>query len=189
MSVADTNTRNVQTVLFGHGDLAVAVAENLVLEEIDIAAIVTSEGERGELAIFARAHGIPFTALHPRKEEENVIDFLGRKADDVEVLVSVNYRYILGKRILNRFVWPLNIHGSLLPRYRGRTPHVWAIINGETETGVTVHVMDEGVDTGPIIAQEKIPIGPSETGATMLEAFQDVYPRLVAESITRIGAG
>jgi len=69
---------------------------------------------------------------------------------EIDVLVSVNYLFLIDKDLIN-FPKKLafNIHGSLLPKYRGRTPHVWAIINNEKETGITAHRIDEGCDIVP----------------------------------------
>ena len=75
----------------------------------------------------------------------------------------------------------INIHGSLLPKYRGRTPHVWSIINNETYTGVTAHIINENCDTGPIVKQEKIKITEFDTGATLLGKFSPVYMRMISE--------
>ncbi len=176
-------------MLFGHGELAVSVFTKLNSEGISVLSVVDSEGENGQLLSYSRECNIPVTSVHPRKDEERLFAFLKESAATATVLLSVNFRYIVGKSILNRFRWPLNIHGSLLPKYRGRTPHVWAIINGETETGATLHVMDEGVDTGPIVAQKSITIGPYDTGATILERFNKLYPELVVEGLQRIMNG
>lgn len=73
----------------------------------------------------------------------------------------------------------INIHGSLLPKYRGRTPHVWAIINGETETGITAHLIDEEVDQGAILRQLTVKIEAEDTGAMVLQKFHQLYPILV----------
>lgn len=81
-----------------------------------------------------------------------------------ELLFSFYYRGVLPSAILK--VPPLgayNMHGSLLPQYRGRAPVNWAILNGETETGATLHVMNERVDAGDIVDQETVSIGPDET--------------------------
>jgi methionyl-tRNA formyltransferase len=72
-----------------------------------------------------------------------------------------------------------NIHGSLLPKYRGRTPHVWSIINGEEEAGITAHIIDEGCDTGDILHQIRITIDSNDTGATILEKYNQHYLPLI----------
>jgi methionyl-tRNA formyltransferase len=128
---------------------------------------------------FAKSHKIPFYYKDLRKNK----DFIGDKESDQVILVSINYRYILEKNIFNKFLYAINIHGSLLPKYRGRTPHVWAIINGEKYAGITSHLIDEGVDTGAIIKQEKIKIEEHDTGAILLQRYEKIYPNLLIDSI------
>jgi methionyl-tRNA formyltransferase len=80
----------------------------------------------------------------------------------------------------------LNLHGSLLPRYRGRCPVNWVLVHGETETGITLHYMEEKADRGDIVAQARIPITPEDTAATLLarmtaaagQLFRETYPQL-----------
>jgi len=91
-----------------------------------------------------------------------------------DVCVVTAYGRILPKDLLDL---PkkgcVNVHGSLLPRFRGAAPIQWSIAYGDTETGVTLMVMDEGLDTGPMLAMKRLPIGPEDTSATM-------YPKLAA---------
>lgn len=99
---------------------------------------------------------------------------------DIDVLISVNYLFLIEADLINlpkRLAF--NIHGSLLPKYRGRTPHVWAIINNEKWTGITAHLIDEGCDTGDILEQRKIRIEASDTGASILEKYAEEYPVLL----------
>jgi len=99
----------------------------------------------------------------------------------VDVLVSVNYIFIIDRELIELpALAAFNIHGSLLPKYRGRTPHVWAIINNEAETGVTAHLIDEGCDTGDILKQITVPIGISDTGAVILNKFESIYPEFIS---------
>lgn len=70
-----------------------------------------------------------------------------------DYLLSINYLFILEEDILERAHVAVNFHGSLLPKYRGRTPHVWAIINGEKECGITAHLMSAECDDGDIVKQ------------------------------------
>jgi methionyl-tRNA formyltransferase len=83
----------------------------------------------------------------------------------------------------------INVHGSLLPKYRGAGPIQWAIINGETETGITTMVMDEGMDTGAMLLQEAIPIAPDDTADTLSPRLADLGGRLLIETIARLKAG
>ena len=123
-------------------------------------------------------NNIPFYLGNPRRIE--AIDyFINFKID---IGFSLNYIFLIPKEIFQTVPrGVVNLHGSLLPLYRGRTPHVWAIINGENETGVTAHLIDEGCDTGPVILQRKISINQKDTGQCLLNKFKIIYPEIVHE--------
>lgn len=107
---------------------------------------------------------------------------------DKSILLSINYLFLIEKDIIENYEFPINFHGSLLPKYRGRTPHVWAIINNETETGVTAHFIAEECDSGCVILQKKILITEYDTGSMILEKYFDLYPTLVSEVIIKINS-
>jgi methionyl-tRNA formyltransferase len=130
----------------------------------------------------ARAKGIPVRVGNPRNSER-----LRRLPERVDVLLCANYRYILPESIFLRATrGAVNIHGSLLPAYRGRTPNTWAIIHGEEETGATVHLIEATVDTGAILAQARIPIDPYDTGYTLFLKMVKRYPGLVRQAIRNL---
>lgn len=105
-----------------------------------------------------------------------------------ELLLSINYLFIIEENLLKTpSLYAINLHGSLLPKYRGRTPHVWAIINGEKETGITAHLMEKGVDTGAIVYQKKIPISSTNTGAEILKKFGSSYPEVINIILDQVG--
>ncbi len=79
----------------------------------------------------------------------------------------------------------INVHGSLLPKYRGAGPVQWALINGERETGITTMLMDEGMDTGAMLLQETVPIDPEDTAGTLSVRLAEVGGRLLVETIRR----
>lgn len=83
----------------------------------------------------------------------------------------------------------VNVHGSLLPNYRGAAPVQWAIINGETETGITTMLMDEGMDTGPMLLQERLAIMPDDTTGTLAPRLAELGGRLLVETIAQLKAG
>ncbi len=83
----------------------------------------------------------------------------------------------------------VNVHGSLLPKYRGAAPVQWAIIKGETETGITTMLMDEGMDTGAILLQEKLHIMPDDTTGTLAPRLAEMGGRLLVETIARLNVG
>ena len=105
----------------------------------------------------------------------------------VDVIVSVNYLFLIESDIFSHAkLASFNVHGSLLPKYRGRTPHVWAIINNEKQTGITAHLIDDGCDTGPIIRQKTVEIEKHDTGASILQKFTPLYHELVFEVLAMI---
>lgn len=83
----------------------------------------------------------------------------------------------------------VNVHGSLLPKYRGAAPVQWAVINGETETGITTMLMDEGMDTGAILRQETLAISPDDTAGTLAPKLAQLGGRLLVETIRQLKAG
>jgi len=83
----------------------------------------------------------------------------------------------------------VNVHGSLLPKYRGAAPIQWAIINGETETGITTMLMDPGMDTGPMLLREATPILPTDTAGDLAARLAPIGGRLLAETIARLKKG
>ncbi|OSB11693.1 methionyl-tRNA formyltransferase [Paraclostridium bifermentans] len=120
-------------------------------------------------------------------EEENINDqnFLNKiKPLNLDLIVCVNFDQILKKDIINLpTIGCINTHASLLPKYRGRAPLNWAMINGEQYSGVTVHFIDEGVDTGDIILQEKIKIYEDDYISDLLNKVKNIYPKIVLNAI------
>ncbi|MDA3799598.1 MAG: methionyl-tRNA formyltransferase, partial [Kiritimatiellae bacterium] len=98
----------------------------------------------------------------------------------IDVLLSINYLFLIEADIYNYpKQYAINFHGSLLPKYRGRTPHVWAIINGEKQTGITAHIITKGCDAGDIVFQKVIRINENDTGADILTKYEKQYPIIV----------
>jgi len=182
-----SNRRNL--AVFGQGPLAVSVVQRLIQDKYSIGLVNDSEGTGGQLSTFAADNGIPTVSIHPRKNTSQLVAELRRSGVDGGTLLSINFRYIIDSAVLEKFQWPLNVHGSLLPRYRGRTPHVWAIINGEKETGITLHVMDSGVDTGPVVFQDSVQIPETMTGSELLHLFESLYPDLVGRGLRLLANG
>lgn len=82
------------------------------------------------------------------------MEWLDDRGISFDNILSINYLFILGTEIIQRAKkYAINFNGSLLPRYRGRTPHVWAIINGESETGITAHLMNDLCDDGDMCSK------------------------------------
>jgi methionyl-tRNA formyltransferase len=126
---------------------------------------------------------VPCFIGNPRKGRG--YDFIKEKP--IDVLVSINYLFLIEDDIIHHpRVLAFNIHGSLLPKYRGRTPHVWAIINNESETGITAHKIEVGCDTGAIIQQVRIKIEDKDTGFDILEKYRLNYFPLVQKVLQMV---
>jgi methionyl-tRNA formyltransferase len=144
----------------------------------DIEFIATDKNSR-EIIDFAKANGIPLFIGNPRNGR--LSSFIGNSKSDL--LLSINYIFLVEEDLINKITFSINIHGSLLPKYRGRTPHIWSIINDERETGVTAHFIDSGCDSGDIILQKRILISEDDTGNSVLEKYGEMYPQVVKEVI------
>lgn len=129
----------------------------------------------------------------PRLETSNVNakEYLDRlRALDLDVVISVNASQKFKRDILALpRLGCINVHGALLPRYRGRLPSFWVLANGEKETGATVHFMNEELDDGPILLQERVPIAPDDTQDSLIRKTKSVGARLVIEAIDRLEQG
>jgi methionyl-tRNA formyltransferase len=107
-----------------------------------------------------------------------------------DVIVVAAYGQILPPEILALPKYGcVNIHASLLPAYRGAAPINWAIINGEARTGISIMQMDEGMDTGGILAQESIPIGPRDTAGDLTAKLSELGSWLVVDTLARMESG
>ncbi|MDL2143314.1 formyltransferase family protein [Flavobacterium tructae] len=120
---------------------------------------------------------------NPRNEDAK--SFI--KKFKVDLILSVNYLFIVNDFIYNHSSkYSINFHGSLLPKYRGRTPHVWAIINNEKEAGITGHLISDECDEGAIVYQKKIVIDENMTGADLLKIYEEIYPLAINEIIGKV---
>jgi methionyl-tRNA formyltransferase len=132
---------------------------------------------------FCKQQNIALFKGNPRHGKAN--NFI--KKQSVDVIASINYLFLIEDDIINHPKQLIfNIHGSLLPKYRGRTPHVWAIINGESKAGITAHKIEIGCDTGDIIEQIEVPILSEDTGADMLKKYEKLYFPLVDKILKKV---
>ena len=115
-------------------------------------------------------------------------DFIAEIKPDAVVIIA--YGQIIPRRLLDipRLGW-MNLHGSLLPKYRGAAPIAWAIINGEPKTGLTTMRLDPGLDTGPILMQREIEIGSDETAPELAKRMAELGAPLVADSLIKLNRG
>ena len=107
-----------------------------------------------------------------------------------DVLVVAAYGRILGKDLLTLAPHgAINVHGSLLPRYRGAAPIQWAVANGEPETGVTIMQMDEGLDSGDMLLQRALPIGPADTAEALSPRLAALGGEALVEALALLTGG
>ena len=186
----------MRLVFMGTPDFASASLEALLRSNDSVVGIVTQPDRpkgRGQtltpspVKLLAQQVQIPLLQPLKMKDPEFLHALAGWKPDMIAVAA---FGRILPPVILT--LPPLgciNVHGSLLPKYRGAAPIQWAIINGETETGITTMLMDEGMDTGAILLQEAIPITTHETSGTLAPQLAELGGKLLVETITRLKAG
>ena len=186
----------MRIVFMGTPDFAATSLDALLKSDDSVVGIVTQPDRpkgRGQVLtpspvkLLAQGAKIPLLQPLKMKDPEFLQTLAGWKPDLIAVAA---FGRILPPAILS--LPPLgcvNVHGSLLPKYRGAGPIQWAIINGETETGITTMLMDEGMDTGAMLLQEAIPITPDDTAGTLSPRLAELGGRLLVETIVRIKAG
>lgn len=126
------------------------------------------------------------SVYQPEKiRSEASFDFFKRIAPDVVVIIA--YGQIIPQRLIDlpRLGW-INLHGSLLPKYRGAAPINWAIVNGESRTGITTMQVDAGLDTGPILLTHEVDIAPDETAPQLYERLAEAGAPLMVETLRRL---
>jgi methionyl-tRNA formyltransferase len=187
-----------KAVVFAYHNVGYRCLSVLLAHGVDVALVVTHRDNPKEtiwfdsVADLAALHGIPtITPDNPNTPE--VIAQI--RALQPDFFFSFYYREMLKRELLEMpRHGALNMHGSLLPKYRGRVPVNWAIIHGETETGSTLHYMTEKPDNGDIVAQQAVPILPNDTALQVFQkvtvaaemALNDVLPSLLAGKAPRI---
>jgi methionyl-tRNA formyltransferase len=186
----------MRITFLGSGAFAIPCFEALLDAGHDVAALVTQpDKEKGRgrglapppLKPVAERRGVP--VLQPRRvKEPGVLPELQRFAPELQVVVA--YGQILPRSVID--IAPrgtVNVHASLLPRLRGAAPIQWAIANGETETGVTTMLIDEGLDTGSTLLARATPIGPEETAGDLEPRLARLGAVVLLETIAALAAG
>lgn len=178
----------------GSPGAAVAPLRALDASEHDVRLVITQpdrrRGRRGAptptpVGEAALAMGLPLTRPDTINAAEVVAEI---EAADVEALVVVAFGQILRDGILSR--WPcVNVHFSLLPAYRGAAPVERAIMDGVRETGVTIMMMDAGLDTGPMLVARSTPVAGDETGGALTERLSHLGAPLLVDALAGIAAG
>ncbi|HVR69766.1 MAG TPA: methionyl-tRNA formyltransferase [Vicinamibacteria bacterium] len=186
----------MRVVFLGSGAFAIPSLDALLAAGHDVAAVVTQpDKEKGRgralapppVKPAALAHGL--TVLQPRRiKAPEALETLRACRPDVQVVVA--YGQILPRAVIDLAPrGTVNVHGSVLPRYRGAAPVQWAIVRGETETGVSTMLIDEGLDTGPVLLTRTTPIQASDTATDLEERLARLGAELLVETLARLEAG
>lgn len=178
----------MRLLFFGDGAWAADSLRRIARRSWPIAAVVLRVRPSGDtLRDVARDLGVPI--LEPRHANSpEFLEVVRSLAPDVNV--SVSYDQIIRRPLLESApLGFLNFHAGKLPRYRGRNVINWAILNGESEIGITGHHMDEGIDTGDILLQRTLPIGWTDTYGDVLARVVAAFPDLVEDTLSAVHEG
>lgn len=186
----------MRIVYMGTPDFSVKALEALINAGHEVAVVVTQPDKpkgRGKEVQYppvkacALAHGIPVFQPARIKSPEAVEKL---KEYGAELFVVAAFGQILSKEILDMPVHGcINIHASLLPKYRGAAPIQWAVIHGEKESGITIIQMNEGCDTGDMLLKKPVPLDPKETGQSLHDKLSEAGAAAVVEAIRLIEEG
>lgn len=182
-------------ILFaGTPDFAVAPLQNLIERGYEIVGVVTQadkpQGRKGVLTpppvkTLAQKYGLP--VFQPEKIRDHISELTALQAD---IMITCAYGQILTQAVLDVFpqgVW--NIHAGLLPQYRGASPIQSCILNGETQTGVSVMRTELGLDCGAVLCVERTPISPTETYGELSERLSKLGAELIVKAIELLKSG
>lgn len=186
----------MKIVFMGTPDFSVPALEALIASKHDVVAVVTKPDKprgRGKKVLctpikeVAMAHQID--VYQPKKLREE--DFIAKMEEiSPDIMIVIAFGQILPKRILDipRYGC-VNVHASLLPKYRGAGPIQWSIIDGESETGVTTMYMDVGLDTGDMIYKTVVKIEDTETGGSLHDKLSEAGAKLLMKTLDEIEGG
>jgi methionyl-tRNA formyltransferase len=180
-------------VVFAYHNVGVRCLSVLLAQGVQVALVVTHSDRAHENIWFdsveklARAHGVPVITPEDPNDAAVIAQVRALRPD---FLFSFYYRNMLGPELLalpRRGAF--NLHGSLLPKYRGRVPVNWAVIMGERETGATLHQMVAKPDAGGIVDQQAVPIGPEDTAAEVFGKVTAAAEQVLARALPGLVAG
>lgn len=187
--------KKLKIVFMGTPDFAVATLEQILADGHDVVGVITAPDRPA-----GRGRKLQQSAVKQFAEEKglHVLQPTNLKNETfLQELQSLqaNLQVVVAFRMLPRQVWAMpeygtfNLHASLLPQYRGAAPINWAIINGESETGVTTFFIDEKIDTGAIIKKRSTPIGADETAGELHDRLMVLGAGLVSDTLSAIAGG
>ncbi|MCX6765886.1 MAG: methionyl-tRNA formyltransferase [Candidatus Moranbacteria bacterium] len=179
----------LRMIFMGTSSFARDILESLVKNDYNIVAVFTQPdkeaGRKKEIKIspvkaFSQEHKLP--VIQPERFAKETVDNIKKIKPDIIVVAA--YGKILPREVLDIPGFGcLNVHASLLPRFRGPSPIQNALLAGEKETGITIMRMDEGVDTGEILSQEKLEIDPNDTTETLSQKLSQLGSLLIIKTI------
>ncbi|MFW6115025.1 MAG: methionyl-tRNA formyltransferase [Thermodesulfobacteriota bacterium] len=182
-------------IFMGTPQFAVPTLERMIREGYELVGVVTQpdrpKGRGRKLASppvkrVAQEHNL--TVFQPERLDNRFLQAIHPL--QLDLLVVVAFGQIIPEAVLNAALWGgINIHASLLPRYRGSAPIQWAIINNEAATGITTMFMDEGLDTGPILLQEEVDIKEGETAGELHDRLAALAPDLLIRTLKGLAEG
>ena len=187
----------MKVVFMGTPDFAKESLESIYNAGHEILGVVTNPDKpkgRGMKMVaspvkeFAMEKGLKIYQPLKVKNNEDFIEEM--KALDPDVICVVAYGKILPKEVLDiPKLGCINVHGSLLPKYRGAAPIQWAVLNGDKTTGITTMYMDVGMDTGDMILKEEVEIGEDETTGELWNRLSEIGGKLLVDTLKRVEAG
>ncbi|MEA5532053.1 methionyl-tRNA formyltransferase [Dolichospermum sp. UHCC 0684] len=185
----------MKIVFFGTPDFAVPTLEKLLEnKDFHVMSVVTQPDKRRErgnkltpspVKVFATDHHIP--VWQPERVKKDVETLTQLKQIEADIFVVIAYGQILSKKILDMpKLGCINVHGSILPQYRGAAPIQWSIYNGEKETGITTMLMDRGMDTGDMLLKATIPIQLLDNAQVLAEKLAITGADLLIETLYKL---
>ena len=177
-----------KTILLGllMGGNSTSIASLKALEKKYYISFIFTDQSSKELIKYANKNKIIYYSGNPRTSEFKSF-FRTNNIRKPDIIFSVGYKYFIKSNIFNfSNIISLNIHGSLLPKYKGRGPLVRSIMNGDLFTGITVHEIDKTCDGGKILFQKKIKIPKNYSGPQMLRVLIGLYPKIIIECIEKV---
>lgn len=187
--------KKLRIIFMGTPEFAVPSLQILVENGYEVVAVITAPDKpkgRGQKVIPSPVKEYALTQNIPVLQPLNLKD--AGFQEELKAL-DANLQIVVAFRMLPRAVWDMpaigtfNLHASLLPKYRGAAPINWAIINGETETGITTFFLQHEIDTGNILFQEKEPVHPDDTAGSLYERLMNKGAKLVLKTVQSVEAG
>ncbi|MGI4836708.1 MAG: bifunctional UDP-4-amino-4-deoxy-L-arabinose formyltransferase/UDP-glucuronic acid oxidase ArnA [Janthinobacterium lividum] len=183
----------LKAVVFAYHDIGCAGIQALLDAGYDIAAVFTHADDPKENAFYgsvAQLCAVKGIAVHAPEDVNHPIWIERIRKLGADIGFSFYYRNLLNDDVLSSFArGAYNLHGSLLPHYRGRAPANWVLVNGETETGVTLHRMVKRADAGDIAAQQRVAIERTDNALTLHGKLREAAAALLKDALPQLAAG